>query len=228
MSTPLIDGFFDTPREVEGSPWFSVDEVTLSFTIKRKYAQRTATYQPTTINFPDPVFPLAIFISENTADIQGPIMWFERIFSTVPNPRVESREIPFTRPGQSAAILSGLTNLPVGWNQYGTCQPNPRLRIATVNFTYNIGPTFNAPAQSQITYNGSPVDYFGPVLVPGPYVVVANNLPVGGKLIVEQRWISAGNTSPAVLGFTWIQDINISRWKGPIWQMEVISIPNLV
>jgi hypothetical protein len=224
-----IDGYLLTPQEVEGSPVIATDEVTLSFTIKRKYAVLTSSYVPSTSGLADPIY-MAPFISESVTEIQGPVTFFERTFSTIPGPRTETRMVPFTRPGQPAVVLSGFTQLPIGWSAYGTCAPSTRLVLANVNFTYQIGPFApeQAPAQTQITYKGSPVDYFGEVFVQGSEVLIVSAVINQGVNVYETRWNPAGYTVPSSLPPQWTLNVNVTRWKGPIWQMEVVIVPNVM
>lgn len=224
MSTVTIDGYFATPREVEGSPEISTDDVTLSIIVKRKFAVLTSSYQPTTRGLFDPIFGYP-FIFEATGQVSGSITFFDRTFASVPAPRTETRMVPFTRPGQPAVQISTISQKPIGWTPYGLCSPYTRLILANVNFSYQINPfsPSQAPANTTITYQGVPVDYFGSVFVPGRYVIVATK----GNLIPELQWVQKGQTNPPFLPSTWVQSTNVSRWKGPIWQMETVIFPNV-
>ncbi len=226
---PVIDGDFSQPVEIEGSGVTSTDEVTNALIITRKYAVLRDNYTPLPQSTPDIIYTNAVLVNETTSSIQGPMQFFERHYSTIPIPRVEYREIPFTRPGQSKVVISTISGQAIGWNQYGAAAPYTRLVNAEVDFTYQIGPFFAVPdiTEISVTLPGSflsVVDYIGNVYIPGGFVVV----PYLGNLITEQRWKFVGTTTPDTLPSTWIQNVNVTRWKGPIWQMEVIRITGLV
>jgi hypothetical protein len=233
---PTIDGDFTFPREIEGTQIISVDEVTSAITIIRKYAQTTATYTPSPPQSGnDYLFTTAVLISEAVENIIGPMSYFRRTYCTIPAPRNESRMVAFTRPGESAVVLSTISHLPIGWSAYGKCAPFSSLVVANVAFSYALGddefspPNFTPPAETVITYSGvtggnSPVDYIGAVYVQTGYAIVGFE----GNNISEQRWRMQGQTNPNVIPNPWILNVNITRWKGPIWQMEVVSIPNVI
>lgn len=231
---PTIDGNFDFPVEVEGSPVISTDETTYGRHITRKYAVRRAVYNRLAYAVPDVQFPTARLVSEGGGNIQGPILFFDRNYSEIPGPRVESREIAFTIPGKSAVQISSVTGLPIGWNPYGAVAPQTVPRTARVEISYaaktSLGQApaslFNAPAESALRYQGAVVDYTGPV-----YVYVGDATiprPDPNPPIVEPRFQFQGIVGGFFSGQDWVVSVNYSQYRGPIWQMEVVKIPNLI
>jgi hypothetical protein len=236
MAVPAayFDANIDTPVEVEGSPAISTDEVTGSRIIKRSYAQRKTLWNRLAYASPDPFITGARLGPENPGQIVGPVLFFDRTFYEVPESRVEPREISFPYPGRSAVEYSKITALPIGWNPYGAAAPQTLPVLARVEFSYAAVTSlsqdprtlFNVPVQSRLTFNGATVDYSGQV-----YVSVGNvSIPQGSGQppVVEPRWQLAGSVGGFVSGQDWIYSVNISRWRGPVWQMEVVKVPNFI
>lgn len=229
-----FDALIDSPVEVEGSPSISTDEVTGSRLIKRLYAQRKSLWNRLSYASPDPVITTAKLANENAGSIVGPVLFFERNYVEVPQSRVEPRQIAFPYPGRSEVQYSKLTGAPIGWSPYGAVAPQALPVVARVEFSYaavaSLGQDpkslFAVPTQSRLTFQGGTVDYSGQV-----YVSVGNvSIPQGGLLppIVEPRWQFAGSVGGFASGQDWIYAVNITRWRGPVWQMEVVKVPGMI
>lgn len=236
MAVPeaYFDANIDSPVEVEGSPAISTDEVTGSRLIKRAYAQRKSLWNRIAYASKDPQFATAFLGAENPGSIVGPVLFFERNYIEVPQSRVEPREISFPYPGRSAVQYSKLTGSPIGWNPYGAAAPQALPVLARVEFSYAAVSSlsqdprnlFSVPTQSRLTFQGATVDYSGQV-----YVSVGNvSIPQGINQppLVEPRWQLAGSVGGFFSGQDWIYSVNISRWRGPVWQMEVVKVPFLI
>lgn len=231
---PYFDANINYPVEVEGSPEISTDEVTGSRKIKRKYAQRKSLWTRIAYASPDPFFTSARLASEYPAQINGPVLFFERNYIEVPQSRVEPREISFPNPGRSAVQYSKLTGLPIGWNPYGAVAPQTLPVLARVEISYasvsslsqDPKTLFTIPTQSRLSYKGGTVDYSGNVYVNVGNVSIPQPSPE--PPIVEPRWQLDGTVGGFFSGQNWIYSVNISRWSGPVWQMEVVKIPNYV
>jgi hypothetical protein len=219
MSFPdtIIDGNFTTPREIEGSPTISLDEITYSMIITRRYAVLKTAYVPLPQKTPDVLYKSAILVTENTDAVEGPMMKFHRIFAEVPPIRFERRQISFTVPGVPAVYYSSITGLPIGWNKYGTSAPISRLLMASVYFSYTIDTPLTVPPLTKITYQGQEVDFAGPVYVP------VGDVPIAGNK-TEPRFEFQGFTNPALCPGIWTVAAPSRRWRGPIWETELIVI----
>lgn len=242
MAVPeaYFDANIDSPVEVEGSPAISTDEVTGSRVIKRSYAQRKSLWNRIAYASPDPFITNARLGPENPGNIVGPVLFFDRTYYEVPQPRVEPREISFPYPGRSAVQTSKLTALPIGWNPYGAAAPQALPVLARVEFSYAAVTSlsqdprnlFNVPTQSRLTYKGATVDFSGQVYVSVGSVSVPQPPvgfpPVAQPAIVEPRWQLDGTVGGFFSGQDWIYSVNISRWRGPVWQMEVVKVPFLI
>ncbi len=124
----------------------------------------------------------------------------------------------FTILGKSATDLSQVTGLAIGWNQYGAGQPNTRNVNGFSDFSYSVDPnTFAQPPITRNTYMGQPVDFMGFVYTYRGNVVVSDSL-------TEPRWRLAGSTFYTLLPALWIQEVNVTRYRGPLWQMEVVRV----
>lgn len=219
----------------------SVDPITRSKVIQRSYVVRTAYYQNLLYNNPalpvaqvvvkDYQFPTAILVDENAGQIIGPMFYFTRVFAELPASRTEPRMVAFPQPGKSQAQFSAYSRLAIGWNQYWGGQPYTRNVLASVAYSYNTDPSaFVIPALTRITYQGVPVDYVGDV-----YTYQGNRtyatapitgLSIGdGFLISEPNWVRQGSTVPPTLPGSWIQEVSIDRWRGTIWEMQVVTVP---
>lgn len=230
LGDSYIDGLqFTTPQEVEGSPLITTDVITGASIINRSYAVFTASYQPLILApnqiIKDEQFPNAYLEIETPGSMKGPYTFFSRTFVGLPPIRSEPRLIPFTRPGVSAVQLSGVSALPIGWNQYGYAAPNTRNVTANVDISYAVNALFPIiPDKTQIFLitgaNKVPVDYIGQVYTYQGNVIVN----IGANQITEPRWQLSGSTFPPALPGIWIQEVQISRWRGVIWQMDVVSV----
>lgn len=223
MAFPDItyDGDFDHPIEIEGGPLISTDDVTGSIYITRKYAVKNVAYVPSAMGLPDRTFPKSYLVQETPDNIQGPILFFSRLFAQLPVTRTEPRMISFTYLGKSKEDRSKVTGRAIGWNQYGGGAPATRNVQASVAYSYAIDPaSFNKPLITKNTFNGVPVDFMGFV-----YAYKGND-KVSDEL-TEPFWELIGSTFYALPPAIWIQEVNVTRWRGSIWQMEVVSVnPN--
>lgn len=231
---PYIDADLSTPVEVEGSPIITVDEVTNSLHIRRLYAVLAVNWQKLGYASPDPQFPTARLVNETQDRRFGPVLWFSRFYSQIPSARPDTRQVAFTLPGKSAIQISQRTAGVIGWNQYGAGAPQTFSRDATVDYTYaavnsltqNPKTLFSPVAESALTYQGAKVDFTGAV-----YVAVGDvSIPQGLTLppIVEPRWQLQGVVGGFFSGQNWIISVQITRWRGPIFQREVVYIPNFI
>lgn len=217
----VFDGDFDFPIAIEGGPLTSVDEVTKAQIITRFFVVKKSKYVPLTQGTVDPTIRDAYLITETPNSASGPLLFFQRVYSTLPPARTEPRTISFSLLGKSSVDRSAVTGAAIGWNQYGEAAPNTRDVNATVEISYAIDPnTFVRPPITKNSYNGNPVDFRGFVYKYVGNVVVSPEL-------TEPRWTLAGSTFFALYPALWIQEVNVSRWRGPIWQMEVVKVfPN--
>lgn len=222
----FYDGPLALPAEIEGSGSIQVDPITTTQILTRKYAQLKTVYQPPVIgssSFNDTIFSQAFFVSEHVDDIRGGLVFFHRIFCTVPPPRTESRLISFTYPGRSQAYFSN--GKAIGWNAYGAAAPKTRLVSATVLFTYALqlnivtdpSTIFAGISQpSSITFNGKLVDYTGDVYTPSGTVYLPGNRAQAG-------WLIAG-TIPTASATPWIISIEQKRFMGPVWEQAIVQL----
>lgn len=231
---PFFDCNIDSPVEVEGSPSISVDEVTNSRIIKRAYAVKKDNWVKLGYAVPDPQISNSALINEAAGKIEGPVLFFDRNYAEIPAARVEPREVAFTLPGRSAVQYSKITGLPIGWSGYGAASPQTQFKVARVEFSYakatslaaNPQFLFIVPAVSALTYKGSVVDYSGNVYVSVGNVTIPQ--PTPNPPISEPRFQLDGTVGGFFSGQDWVLSVNISRWRGPIWQMEVVKIPTLI
>lgn len=217
----FLDGDFTYAHEVEGSPSISVDEVTQAKIITRLYAILTDYYEPLPQDDPDPVYANAYLITEQAAGIQGPIFFFQRIYAEIPDTRTEHRAVSFTIPGKSKVDTSAETGSPVGWNQYGAASPGTYSLKADVIISYALGPDAPTLPVTAVLYNGAPVDFIGSV-----YEYIGNHtVEVSpGNNVFEPLWLPAGVTVPNTMPIDWIAEVNVTRWRGNIWQYEQITV----
>lgn len=221
LKTDIFDGDFTFPVEVEGSPLITTDELTRSKIITRTYAVLNATYIPLSQGVPDVIYNTAYLVNEQPSSIQGPILFFQRVFAQLPSPRQETRTVSFTIPGASQEQLSSVGGGAIGWNQYGKAAPGTYSVKATVEFTYQTTPNAATTPITVIRYNGRPVDFVGTVFV---YVGNRTVSTGPGTSVVEPRWDFQGFTNPNGLPINWTLEVNISRWRGIIWQYETVTI----
>lgn len=248
IGEPYFDADIDTPVEVEGSPSISTDEVTRAKLIQRTFSVKKDNYNPLVQGVKDPRFPTAVLINETGGQQQGPVLWFNRNYAEVPGTRIEPIFISFTFPGKSAVQTSKLTGLPIGWAPYGQAAPLTQQVLAKATYSYaaQTSPSqdpallFTVPALSALTYKGSKVDYSGSVYIsvgqvsiPQPPTVGISGTPpvvtsTPNPAIIEQRYQFDGVVGGFFSGLNWIYSVNIRRWRGPIWEMEVVQIDNLI
>lgn len=214
----IFDGNFDFPQEIEGSPIISTDEITKSLIVTRNYVVKASNYNPLPQGVFDGIYPSCALVNEQGSGHQGPLYFFTRVFAQLPFPRTEQRLISFTRPGRTGISINA--GGVIAWNQYGTAAPNTRARLANVAFSYYFNSVPSPPAITQITAFDVPVDYYGQIYTYDGNVTVT----IDGVSVVQPSWSFAGNTSPASLPSTWIQDVQVSRWRGNIWEMQVVSL----
>lgn len=230
----FVDADLSTPVEVEGSPIITVDEVTNSLHIRRLYAVLAANWQKLGYASPDPRYPTARLINETQDRHFGPVVWFSRYFSEIPQPRVDTRQVAFTLPGRSAIQISQRTAGVIGWNPYGAVAPQTVPKDATVEYSYaavsssnqNPKTLFFVTPESALTYGGARVDYSGSV-----YVSVGDvTIPQGPTQapIVEPRWQLQGSVGGFFSGQNWVISDQITRWQGPIFQKEKVYIPAFI
>lgn len=220
MALPDIfyDGNFDTPIEVEGSGLVSTDDITKGLIITRKYVIKASSYVPLPQGTRDRIYNNAYLVNETADQRRGPLVFFTRLFYQLPPSRTEPRSVSFTILGKSSVDYSAVTGLPIGWNQYGAAQPNTRNVNGFADFSYAIDPlTFGQPPITRNTYLGAPVDYMGFVYAYRGNVVVSDAL-------TEPRWHLVGATFYTLMPALWIQEVNVTRFRGPIWQMEVVRV----
>lgn len=230
---PLYDGTFTAAQEVEPSPIVSTDEVTRALLIDRSYAVGVTNYSPLPQGTTDPQYGNAYLINETNGSIQGPIKFFTRHFAQIPPSRTETRSVSWTVPGKSAVITSDISGLPIGWNPYGAAAPYTLAVLADVAYSYayvtpgsNPRNVFAEPTLTALLYDGQPVDFTGSV-----YESIGQaTVPQGGGLpdIIEERYAFAGNVSGWSKPSPWVLSVEIRRWRGPIWEMEVVTVPNSV
>ncbi len=214
----FYDGNFDTPIAIEGGPLFTTDEVTDSLLITRQYVVKAESYVPLPIGTVDFFYKDAYLIQENPGNRSGPLFYFSRVYAQLPEQRIEPRSVSFTVLGKSRADISQVTALPIAWNQYGNGAPSTRNLNGESTFTYSLTPnSFPKPPITRNTYNGAPVDFMGFVY---EYL---GNVKVNDQL-TEPRWNLVGATFYGLMPAVWIQEVNITRWRGPIWQMEVVRV----
>jgi hypothetical protein len=216
-----VDGDFTYPREIEGSPVISTDDVTGAKLITRRYVVLTANYKPLPQAQKDPVFKDAYLVNENMDQVIGVLTFFSRNYAQLPATRTEPRRLAFTMPGKSAVEISEISGRPVGWNPYGLAAPYTRDITGTAVISYEINPTVVVEEISKITFKGAPVDFVGPV-----YEFVGNvEVPrPGGIVITEPRFRYVGLTFPVAVVGIWVAEVGLQRWRGPIWEKTVISV----
>lgn len=212
----------------------SVDEVTGSQHIKRAYAVKASNWVKLAYASRDPSFTAGRLVNENPGQRAGPVLFFDRNFSEIPSPRFEPREIAFTLPGRSAVQISSRSGAPIGWNPYGAVAPQTVPKLSRVEFSYAAVTSltedprslFSPVEESALTYGGARVDFSGTV-----YVSVGDvSIPQGPTAppLVEPRWNFQGVVGGFPSGTDWIVSVNITRWRGPIFQREVVKIPNFI
>lgn len=230
---PKYDGDFSTAQEIEPSPIVSTDEVTRSLIVQRTFGVGVSNYVPLPQGSLDPLYPNTYLINETNASIQGPVKFFNRNYAEVPASWEEPRNIAFALPGKAAAVISSISSLPIGWNPYGVSAPYTKPLVANVQHSYafvtpGFDPraSFTIPALTQLSYDGVPVDYTGDVYVSIGQATVVQ----GGGLpdIIENRFQFDGTVTGWTDGQDWVVSVDIKRWRGPIWEMEVVTLETLM
>lgn len=237
----VYDGDFSVPVEINGSPIISTDPVTRSKTIVRSYAVWKAYYNPliygTFQRIPDRQYPTAILIEEVPQQTEGPWFFFQRVYAEIPASRTEPQVYGFPMPGKSSVTLSAQTGRPVNWRQYGNGSPYTRAILASVAYTYAAGDPgvggaslFTIPELTRITYNSPTglisVDYVGDVYeFAGTRIITAIQGGISVLVGAEPSFVLVGSTSPRTIPAQWVQEVNVRRWRGSIWEMAVITIP---
>lgn len=230
---PIYDGNFSTAQEVHPSPVISTDEITRSRLWFRTMAVGVSSYVAQAQGTADPYISGGYLINESDAGIVGPVKFYQRNYAEVPGTRMEVRMIPFTMPGKSAVVTSDISSLPIGWNPYGVAAPFTQQMLADVDYSYVFVPTgtnprslFTIPDLTQLTFDDRVVDYTGDVYesIGQATVVQGGGLPD----IIEERYAYAGTVTGWSEGQDWVVSVDIRRWRGPIWEMEVVTVPNLL
>lgn len=221
LLTNVFDGDFTFPVEVEGSPLITTDAITKSKIITRTYAVLNSTYVPLSQGTLDLVYRDAYLEHEQPSSIQGPILFFQRVFTQLPLSRTESRTVSFTMPGASQAQFSGLTGNAIAWNQYAAASPGTYSVRATVQIFYSTSENFPTAPITVIRYNGRPVDFIGQVFT---YAGNKTTQLSPTQSVLEPRWDFVGFTNPNILPIDWVLEVNVSRWRGIIYQYEVVTV----
>jgi len=183
------------------------------------------------------VFNSAILIEEIPQQVDGPFFHFQRVYAEIPGDRTEPLVYAFPMPGKSSVSLSSLTGRPVNWRQYGNGSPYTRAVLSRVDFTYRAGEPgpngsllFTIPDLTRITYNSVTglisVDYVGDVYEFAGTRAITNQQ--GGVTVLvgaEPNFVYVGSTNPRTIPANWIQEVNVRRWRGAIWEMSTITVP---
>ena len=221
--TSFKDGVFSYPIETEGSPMVSTDAVTTAKIVKRRYFVLKQFYSPLPQASLDIYFPNCYLINEEVGEVKGSYQYFTRTYIQVPPSRSEPRQVSFTYPGQSLVNISSVSGQPIGFDPHGISAPSTRPIVATVTYSYavrtsiSINPAvlFAVPSISFPKYQGAPVDYTGLVAINKGTRTLSNGTS-------EPNFQIAGAVTPPSVP-PWIISVEISRWEGPIFQMEVVS-----
>lgn len=225
MPFPLtvIDGNFSYPREVEGSPQISVDEVTQAKLITRLFVVLKENYDPLPAGAKDPIYKNAYLINENETGNVGPFRFFARNFAELPEDRVEPQQVSFTMPGRSSVDVSFITGKFINFNPYGAAAPYTRevTASAAISYELNPAPPVGGAGITVIRFNGAPVDFVGVV-----FKSVGNEEVErpGGVFITEGRWELIGFTSPGDIPGIWTMANTLTRWRGPIWERRILTV----
>lgn len=241
LTTIVLDGDFSTPQEVNGSPLISTDPVTRAKTVVRSYAVFKAFYTPliygTFVAIKDRQYPNCILVEEIPQGADGPYFYFQRVYSEIPASRDEPLVYAFSMPGKAAVTNSRQTGLPVNWRPYGNGSPYTRAILANAAYTYAAGDPgpnganlFTIPELSRITYNSPSgpisVDYVGDVYeFAGTRAITQQQGGITVLVNAEPNFVLVGSTTPRTLPTTWIAEANVRRWRGSIWELEVITVP---
>lgn len=219
LTSSIVDGSFDFPQEISGSPIISTDEITKSLLITRNYVVLASEYVPLPQGSLDPIYPLSYLVNEQGSGHQGPLYFFSRVYAQIPNSRTEQRLVTYTRPGKSGTTTSGV--VVISWNQYAGGAPYTRQLLGTVQFSYWLNAVPTGPSLSKVTgIGGAPVDFTGELYQ------YNGNIVVGG--VTQPSWTFVGFTNPSILPATWVIDVQASRWRGNIWEKQVVTVPTSI
>lgn len=206
MSAPIIDGEFRYVIEVEGSGvrTFSTTN-TNDFIVDRLYAIDRNYYQPQPIGVADHQFTGALLVEDVVTRVDAAFAYVKRTFMTVPSQRIESRTIAFTFPGQSRYTLNPTGGPPKAtYDRYGTNKPATVFRSARVTYSYSQGQVgVNLP--TQIIFQNQPVDFTGEVWT-------------------DDASSYLGATDPIVSPTTFVVSDVCRRFRGNIWERELIQV----
>lgn len=203
MSAPIIDGDFSFPIEIEGSGARTFSQYnTFDYTLERLYAVNRLFYNPTIISVPDYQFPRAIMVEETVVKNDAAFTYIKRTFMTVPQQRIEGRNVAFTFPGSSRYSIT--SDGKASYDRYGNYKPATVYRQARVTYSYSQGQvTTGFP--TQILFQGQPVDFTGEVW----------NADASTYL---------GATDPIVAPDEWVVSDTCRRVRGNIWERELIQV----
>lgn len=233
---------FTIPRELQGSGARVFSEFNTSdFILTRLFYQAASAYKALPISTPDYQYKLAYLVSEVETKRDGYGVYFTRTYATIPTTRTEGREVLYTFPGR-CGVLENSTLIPVSatgvgaafyqglgipssiplfgtgktWYKYGLGAPFTAYRNATVTYSYSLDePEVQPPFI--ISFGGTiqntagdfepqtSVDFVGTVYTPD-----------GSKVI--------GITNPSVLPSIFIVSDTARRWKGNIWEKELVTV----
>lgn len=206
MSAPIIDGNFTAPVEIEGSGVRTFSQYnTADFLVDRLYVQERISYRPIPISSTDRVYPKAYMVEDSVLKTDGAFAYIKRTFMTIPSPRMESKNIVYTFPGeslQSITVVDG--KIVYSWDRYGAKKPASVFRSANLAYTYSLGQVA-VDLPTQILLDDSPVDFVGFVFA------------VDGQTLI-------GVTSPSVSPGTFIVSDNCHRLRGDIWERERVTV----
>lgn len=203
---PYYDRNFAVAMEVQGSGQRSFSDVnTRDFLLVRIYVQLASAYKPLPISTPDAIYKDAYLVEESEERRDGGLVYFRRLYATVPSSRSERQEMVFVFPGQSAIVSSVVNGARVSrWDRYGAKRPASTYREALVQISYSLGaPSTSLP--TQITFDDQPVDFVGSVYSED-----------GSEFL--------GHTSPLIAPSTFIVSDVARRWRGNIWERTRISV----
>lgn len=201
-----LNGNFNGPRQISGSGVRVYSEFNNSdFTVTRNYVQLASAFTPLAKNTPDSVFKTAYLIEENQTAVWGDLVWFTRVYASLPIQRTSSREVSFTRVGRSGAYFSKKGVLL--WGKYANGEPSTVIAQGTVLVRYYLTkPTVGTP--TQVTFQGQVVDYAGVV-----YRVDEDG--TAGAFL--------GATSPSNPPSSYLISDVARPWRGAMWERETVS-----
>lgn len=243
LAATVLDGDFSTPQEINGSALISTDPVTRAKTVTRLYVVWKAYYTPliygSFVAIKDRQYPNCILIEEVPQSVDAPFFYFQRIYSEIPAARDEPLVYAFSMPGKSAVTLSALTHQAVNWRPYGNGSPYTRAILANAAYSYAAGDPgpngsllFTIPTLSRIIFNSFSgpisVDYVGTVYeYAGTRAITSQSGGITVLTGAEPNFVLVGSTIPPSLPATWIAEANVRRWRGSIWELEVITVPTV-